>query len=130
MVQHQKKSGRKPSGGRFRATFDKKKRNLSRPASLTTIAKTENESKKNVIRTQGGSIKYRLKLSRTVNFTNLETGKTTTAEITDVIENPASGEFRRRDIITKGAILETSAGKIRVTNRPGRDGYINGILEQ
>jgi len=34
----------------------------------------------------------------------------------------------RRNIITKGAILQTDLGKVRVTNRPGQEGVINGIL--
>ena len=46
----------------------------------------------------------------------------------NVIENKANPNYVRRNIITKGAIVETSAGKAKVTSRPGQDGVINGVL--
>jgi small subunit ribosomal protein S8e len=37
-------------------------------------------------------------------------------------------EFIRQNIITKGAIVETKIGKVKVTNRVGQDGIVNGVL--
>jgi small subunit ribosomal protein S8e len=34
----------------------------------------------------------------------------------------------RRNIITKGAVVDTSVGKVKVTSRPGQHGIINGII--
>jgi small subunit ribosomal protein S8e len=31
-------------------------------------------------------------------------------------------------VITKGAVLDTDAGKARVTNRPGQEGMIHAVL--
>ena len=46
----------------------------------------------------------------------------------DVIDNPASKDFIRRKIITKGAIIKTEIGDAKVTSRPGQDGVINAVL--
>jgi small subunit ribosomal protein S8e len=34
----------------------------------------------------------------------------------------------RRNIVTKGAIIETDAGQARVVSRPGQDGQVNAVL--
>ena len=34
----------------------------------------------------------------------------------------------RRNIITKGSIVETKLGKAKVTCRPGQEGSVNGVL--
>jgi small subunit ribosomal protein S8e len=49
-----------------------------------------------------------------------------TLSITRVVEshNP---EFVRMNIITRGAVLETEIGKVRVTNRVGQDGVVNAV---
>ena len=33
-----------------------------------------------------------------------------------------------RNILTKGAFVETNLGKVKITSRPGQDGNMNGIL--
>ena len=45
-----------------------------------------------------------------------------------VVENPANPNYARRNIITKGAVIETSAGEARVTSRPGQSGQVNAVL--
>ena len=55
---------------------------------------------------------------------------TTTATIEDVAENPANPNYVRRNIVTKGALIETSEGRARVTSRPGQDGQVNAVLEE
>lgn len=122
------KSGRKMSGGRLKTFAEKKKRELGRPAALTTITTDENDVRKKTVRTHGGSNKYRLYRANVINALDTETGKTVSVKIDDVVDNAASKEFRRRDIITKGAILKTSVGNVKVTNRPGQEGHINGII--
>ena len=49
------------------------------------------------------------------------------AKVLRVLEshNP---EFVRTNIITKNAVVETDLGKVRVTNRVGQDGIVNGVL--
>ena len=68
--------------------------------------------------------------TNTANVVDPSTGTTKSAEIKDVETNPASREFSRRRIITKGAIIETDLGNARVTNKPGKEGIINAVLLQ
>lgn len=124
MAQYQGRSGRTISGGRLRQSSEKKKKELGRPASETAIA----EERKRIIRTHGGNRKIRLLRSNRVNVIDMSSGKASNAEIQDVDTNPASREYSRRRIITKGAILKTELGLVRVTNRPGNEGQINGVL--
>ena len=123
-----KNQGRKMSGGRLRMNSKKKKNALSRPNTLTTIVSVKEEIRTKTIRTLGGNVKTRLYRTNVVNAIDQKTGKSVKATVTDVIENAASNEYRRRDIITKGTILETSAGNVKVTNKPSKEGFINGII--
>ena len=64
-----------------------------------------------------------------VNQVNVSTkdGKTVRATVKNVVENDADPNYVRRNIITKGAVLETDAGMIRVTSRPGMHGVVSGV---
>ena len=50
------------------------------------------------------------------------------AKIRTVLETPDNRHYARQNIITKGALIDTEMGKVRVTNRVGQDGVVNGIL--
>lgn len=52
------------------------------------------------------------------------------AKITTVSENAANPHYVRRNVITKGAVIDTELGKARVTSRPGQDGTVNAVLIQ
>jgi small subunit ribosomal protein S8e len=45
-----------------------------------------------------------------------------------VKNNPANPFFARRNITTKGAVIETDIGDAIVTSRPGQDGIVNARL--
>jgi small subunit ribosomal protein S8e len=62
------------------------------------------------------------------NVTDPKSGKTKKVKILDVEENPANIDFSRRKIITRGAVINTEAGKAKVTSRPGQSGIVNAIL--
>ncbi len=55
-------------------------------------------------------------------------GKYQKTKILSVAGNPADSQFVRRNIITKGATIETELGKAKVTSRPGQDGTVNAVL--
>ena len=55
-------------------------------------------------------------------------GKTQRVEMTNVVENGADPNYVRRNILTKGAIVETNLGRVRITSRPGMDGVISGVV--
>ncbi|BAW31596.1 MAG TPA: 30S ribosomal protein S8e [Methanothermobacter sp.] len=120
----QGKSNRKPTGGRLKKNRGKRKYELGREAAETRIG----ERKMRTIRTRGGNRKLRLVTDTQINVVDPDTNKVEVAEILNVIENRANPHFVRRNIITKGAIVETSKGIARVTSRPGQHGILNGIL--
>jgi len=80
------------------------------------------------IRTKGGNTKTRLSNDTNINVVDPKTNKVQVAEISTVVENTANTHFVRRNIITKGAVVETNLGRVKVTSRPGQDGMINGVL--
>jgi small subunit ribosomal protein S8e len=49
------------------------------------------------------------------------------ARVITVRENPANPNYVQRNIITKGAILETDLGLVRVRSPPGQDGVLSGV---
>jgi small subunit ribosomal protein S8e len=125
MVVVQSRSNRKASGGRYTNTNPKRKHVIGRHPTLTKLEETE---KKKAVRTKGGSVKTRLLNAAKANLTDSKTKKTIVVEIEGVVENPANRHFVRRNIITKGTIIETAKGNARVTNRPGQEGMINAAL--
>ena len=120
----QGESLRKPSGGRSKLNKNKRKAELGKGAAETKIG----DRKVKKIRTKGGNEKIRLTNENKINVVNPKTNKVEVAEILNVVENSANTHFVRRNIITKGAVVETSAGKVKVTSRPGQHGTINGVL--
>ncbi len=78
-------------------------------------------------RVRGNNNKTALK---TIDFVNLATGeaKVKKAKIIKVLDNATNNDYKRRGIITKGAILETQEGKCRVISKPGQNGIVNAIL--
>jgi len=67
---------------------------------------------------------------KSIDFVNLATGdaKVKKSKILKVLENATNNDYKRRGIITKGAILEIQEGKCRVISRPGQNGIVNAIL--
>ena len=78
-------------------------------------------------RVRGNNKKTALK---TIDFVNLSTGgaKVKKVKILKVLENATNNDYKRRGIITKGAILETEEGKCRIVSKPGQNGIVNAIL--
>ena len=120
----QGRSLKKPSGGRIVLARKKRKRELGREPANTRVA--EEREKRKIIRTYGGNRKVRLVEALYANV--FEGGKGKKVKILNVVENPANRQYARRNIITKGAIIETEIGKAVVTSRPGQDGVVNAVL--
>ncbi|MBC8516974.1 MAG: 30S ribosomal protein S8e [Nitrosopumilus sp.] len=78
-------------------------------------------------RVRGNNQKTALK---TIDFVNLAIGesKVKKSKIIKVLDNATNNDYKRRGIITKGAILETQEGKCRVISKPGQIGIVNAIL--
>jgi len=115
---------RKPTGGKKRPYRKKRRYERGGDPVLTLIGDREVKTK----RQRGGGLKYSLVSDYYANVVDSETGICKKVKILRVIANKASRDYERRGVITKGAIIETEAGKARVTSRPGQDGIINAIL--
>lgn len=124
MVVYQEYSKRKISGGRYLPARKKRLANIGSAPALTKVGSKKLKSK----RKMGGNAKTFFLSTNTINILNPKTKKIQQTDITAVLENPANRHFVRRNIITKGAILETKLGKAKVTSRPGQEGVVSGIL--
>ncbi|MCP8307667.1 MAG: 30S ribosomal protein S8e [archaeon] len=79
-------------------------------------------------RAMGGNVKLSLKKTSYANVLDPSTKNVKKVKILKVIKNPATRDYERRGIITKGSIIETELGTARVRSRPGQDGVVNAIL--
>ncbi len=116
-------SKRKSTGGRLRHRAKKKRREIGRE----TIAVAIGEDKNAVIRVTGGNFKMRSFKASSCSVIGSD-GKSYKTRILDVVENMADPHLVRRDVITKGAIIQTELGRVRVTSRPGQVGMVQGVL--
>lgn len=124
MALSQFRASSKPSGGKYKAFKKKKAYQVGREPAFTTIGKIRTKK----IRTRGNNQKVRVLSTDTVNLFDPKTKKYEQVKIKTVVGNPANRHFIRRNIITKGAVIETEKGKARVTSRPGQDGAVNVVL--
>jgi small subunit ribosomal protein S8e len=117
------KKGKKITGGKYIKQRKKKKNELAGQRRIVKMSDTE---KRKSSRIMGGNKKTYLLKAKFVNVR--DNGKVSKLEITKVIETPSNTFLARQNIITKGTIIETSKGKVRVTNRPTQEGSVNGVL--
>ena len=116
------RSEKKRTGGRRRNVRKKQKHEQGSAPTETTVG----EEKLKIAETRGGNTKVRA-VARSVASVATDDG-VERADIEDVVENASDPNYVRRNIITRGAIIETSVGRARVTSRPGQDGQVNAKL--
>ena len=124
MATWQGQAKRSKSGRRIRYARGKRKFEIGREKHLTTIGPLTMKK----VRTRGNNTKVRVKTSNIAYVLDPKTKKTTKTDIITVKENTANIHYVRRNIINKGAIVETKIGKAKVTSRPGQCGTVNAIL--
>jgi small subunit ribosomal protein S8e len=81
-------------------------------------------------RVRGGSAKVSAVRMDTANVVDPTAHTSKRVKISKVIANAANRDYERRGVMTKGAIIETEAGRARVTSRPSQDGVVNAVLVQ
>ncbi len=115
-------TGRKITGGKYHAR--RKKRSHERQGQERIVVL--GETKRKQLKVRGGSIKTTLLKA---NIANVRVGnKTFKAEIKNVEETPQNKFFARTNRLVKSALIETSLGKARITNRPSQEGHVNAVL--
>ncbi|AEA48016.1 30S ribosomal protein S8e [Archaeoglobus veneficus] len=118
------RSRRSYTGKLLKPFRKKRKYELGRDQVETLIG----ERKIKKVRVKGGDFKIKVFREMFANVYVPSEGKVVKAEIKTVVENPAHVHYARRNVITKGAIIETSVGKAKVTSRPNQDGVVNAVL--
>jgi small subunit ribosomal protein S8e len=114
--------GRKISGGKY---IRNRKKKVSDRLGQKRIVKLGAEKRK-IKKCTGGNKKIVLFGAKFINLQ--EKGKSKKLEIKNVLETPSNRFLARQNVITKGTIVLTDSGKVRITNRPTQTGIINGIL--
>ena len=124
MARSQARSKRKYTGKKYKRFRKKRKSELERPPIETKVE----EEKKKKQRVMGGNYKLKLFSTLYMNVTDPNSNKTSKVRILRFDSNEASKDYNRRHILTKGAIVETELGKVKITSRPGQHGVLNGVL--
>ncbi len=116
------KAGKKFTGGKYHARR-KVRAHERRGREIQTIV---GNTKRKSLRVKGGNMRQKLLRA---SVANLSTGKKVEkVEIKNVIETPQNKFLARQNRLMKGAIIETSRGKARITNRPTQEGVVNAVL--
>jgi small subunit ribosomal protein S8e len=116
------KTGRKISGGKYRKNRKKKLYELPSQTREVKLGKEKRKTKK----VMGGNKKTILLRA---SYVNVRIGnKTQKIEIKNVLETPSNRFLARQNILSKGTIVQTDKGKVKITNRPSQEGSVNGVL--
>ncbi len=116
-------SRRKRTGGRLRPIRKKRRFEIAPELQHATVGPGTVKR----YRGRGLNPKLRILTTQSINVFDPATKKMQKATIVTVRENPANPNYVQRNIITKGAILETDVGLVQVRSRPGQDGVLNGV---
>ena len=117
------KTGRRITGSKYKKARKKK---LYEMPGQARIVKFGGERRKH-LSIRSGIKKVVLFKASVINVVTKD-GKAKKAEIKNVIETPSNKFLARQNILTKGTIVETELGKVRITNRPSQEGMVNGIV--
>lgn len=118
---------KKPSGGLKRPHRGKRRHEMGSPPTLTKLGDSDTRK---IERAMGGNVKIRLKEAVFVNVAMPRENVVKKVKVLDVVETPANPQYARFKIISKGSIVKTELGLVRVTSRPGQHGVLNGVLIQ
>ena len=113
----------KGTGGKRGKASDKKLRFVG---GTFTATKVSTKEKRTVKRGRGNTGKVKLRTAKFVNVLTKEGMKKVT--LRTVLETPDNRHYARQNILTRGAIVDTEIGKVKITNRVGQDGVVNGKL--
>ena len=113
---------KKISGGKYHAMRKKKLYERHSPARLTTLG----AKKVKALKQKGGEIKRVLLATDHAFVLDQKTKKGKKVKIKAVLQIPSNRYLK--NVLMKGAIIDTEMGKARITNRPGQEGNIFAVL--
>lgn len=126
MALWQGKSKKKASGGKYWSFRKKREREIGTDPVYTKLSEKDQRKSR-----RQRSARRTTKATTITNASHANInvkGQTKKVKILTVKENPANRHFVRRNIITKGATIDTEQGLARVTSRPTRDGVVSAVL--
>lgn len=126
MALWQGKAKKKASGGKYWPFRKKRARDIGKDPVYTKLS--EKDNRKSIRQRSARKTTKRTTITGASHATINMGGKAKKVKILSVKENPANRHFVRRNIITKGAIINTDAGLAKVTSRPTRDGVVSAVL--
>ena len=124
MALWQGKSRRKPTGGRRVPSAGKRKFEIGREKQYTKLGAQSLKQ----YRGAGGNVKVGMLTAEFANVVDKKTNTVKKVKIVNVKANPADPNYIQRNILNKGATIETEIGDAVVTSRPGQDGAVNAVL--
>ncbi len=124
MALSQARPRRKQTGARYKDYRKKRQHELGREPSFTKLGK----KRVHVIRGRSDNRKRRMLSADTANLYDPKNKSFKQIKIKTITDNPANRHFIRRNIMTKGSVIDTELGKAKITSRPGQDGVINAVL--
>ena len=125
MVVVQDRSLRKHTGGRNTSTRPRKLTQKGNTPALTNVG----SKRTRVSKTRGGKEKKSLLSVDEINVFDPKTKKYFKAKLKSVKENSANRNYVRRNILTKGTIVETDKGVAKITSRPGQGVSVTAHLQ-
>lgn len=120
----QTRSKRKVSSGKYQKYRKKRVHEMGSLPVHTKLGKRKSK----IVRGRGGNKKVKLLATELANVYDPKSKKYKKAKIKTILESPANRHFVRRNIMTKGTIIDTELGKAKITSRPGQEGTINAVL--
>jgi small subunit ribosomal protein S8e len=117
--------GKKYTGGRLIPSRMRRKSEIDRYPHEPVLG---NDNKIVVRRVRGGTLKLSIKNTDFIIVNDIHNKKTIKTKIIRVLENSANKDYERRGVLSKGALVETELGVVRVVSRPGQHGSMNAIL--
>jgi small subunit ribosomal protein S8e len=115
---------RKRTGGRLRPFRKKRRFEIGRELQYPTIG----EAKHKFYRVRGANRKVRILVAQQVNVFDPVTKTSKVTKALTVRENKSNPNYVQRNIVTRGAIVETELGPVEIRSRPGQQGQLNGVL--
>ncbi|MCF7866286.1 30S ribosomal protein S8e [Candidatus Woesearchaeota archaeon] len=125
MVIVQDRSLRKHTGGRNTSTRPRRVAQKGNNPVMTNVGAKRVRTN----RSRGGSERAGLLSVDEINVLDSNTKKYSKAKLKNVKENSANRNYVRRNILTKGAIVETDKGTAKITSRPGQGKAVNAVLQ-
>ena len=113
----------KGTGGKKRKATDKKLHFVGGTFTATKVG--EKDIRQNNF-ARGNTFKVKLKAAKFVNVLTPQGMKK--VAMRTVLETLDNRHYARQNIVTKGAVVDTEIGKVKITNRVGQDGVVNGKL--